>query len=186
VDVTQSSAELLRLRHNLESGRLSADKETLGKVRILLEDGTPYPLEGALQFREVSVDSATGSFILRIVVPNPQHLLLPGMFVRAVVEEGIADQAILVPQQGVSRTPKGEPIALVVDDAGTVQQKTLTLDRAIGDQWRVTSGLAPGDRLIVEGMLNARPGMAVKVVSMDSSKAGDDAASTNRPASASN
>ena len=140
VDVTQSSAELLRLKRNLEAGRLSADGENGKKVRILLEDGTPYPLEGTLQFRDITVDPATGSFTLRIVVPNPKHLLLPGMFVRAVVQEGIAAQAILVPQQGVSRNPKGEPIALVVDEAGKVQQRMLTLNRAIGDQWLVSSG----------------------------------------------
>ncbi len=126
VDVTQSSAELLRLKRNLETGRLSTDAENQGKVHILLEDGTPYPLEGTLQFREVTVDQATGSFTLRIVVPNPEHLLLPGMFVRAVVREGIAQNAILAPQQGVSRNTKGEPIALVVDEAGMVQQRMLT------------------------------------------------------------
>ena len=126
VDVTQSSTELLRLKRSLESGRLSADGKNGRKVRILLEDGTVYPLEGTLQFRDVTVDQATGSFTLRLVVPNPQHLLLPGMFVRAVLQEGIADQAILVPQQGVQRTPKGEPFALVADEAGKVQQRQLT------------------------------------------------------------
>ena len=186
VDVTQSSAELLRLKRNLEAGRLSADAENNGKVRILLEDGTPYPLEGTLQFREVTVDPATGSFTLRIVVPNPEHLLLPGMFVRAVVQEGIAQHAILVPQQGVSRNPKGEPVALIVDEAGTVQQRMLTLDRAIGDQWLVSSGLCAGDRLIVEGMLNVRPGATVKVVPLDSRKAGAQAPDINRPPAESN
>jgi membrane fusion protein, multidrug efflux system len=181
VDVTQSSAELLRLKRNLETGRLTADGESGRKVRVLLEDGTPYPLEGILQFREVTVDPTTGSFTLRIVVPNPEHLLLPGMFVRAVVQEGIAEQAILVPQQGVSRTPKGEPIALIVDDAGTVQQRMLTLNRAIGDQWLVSSGLSVGERLIVEGMLNVRPGAAVKAVPMGSQKAGAEAPDTNLP-----
>ena len=121
-----------------------------------------------LEFRDVTVDPTTGSFTLRIVVPNPEHLLLPGMFVRAVVQEGIAEQAILVPQQGVSRTPKGEPIALVVDEAGTVQQRMLTLNRAIGDQWLVSSGLSAGDRVVVEGMLNVRPGAAVKAVPLNS------------------
>jgi membrane fusion protein, multidrug efflux system len=181
VDVTQSSAELLRLKRNLETGRLTTDGESGSKVRILLEDGTPYPLEGALQFREVTVDPATGSFTLRIVVPNPEHLLLPGMFVRAVVQEGIAEQAILVPQQGVSRTPKGEPIALVVDEAGTVQQRMLTLNRAIGDQWLVASGLMAGERLVVEGMLNVRPGAAVKAVPLNSPKAGAEAPQTKLP-----
>jgi len=167
VDVTQSSAELLRLRRSLDTGRLSADGENQKKVRLLLEDGTPYSHEGALEFRDVTVDPATGSFTLRIIVPNPDHLLLPGMFVRAIVQEGIAEDAILVPQQGVTRNTKGEPNALIVDDTGTVQQRLLTLDRAISDQWLVSSGLSEGERLIVEGMLNVRPGDAVKVVSAD-------------------
>jgi membrane fusion protein (multidrug efflux system) len=170
VDVTQSSAELLRLRRNLETGRLSADGKNRKNVRLFLEDGTSYPLEGTLQFADVTVDPTTGSFSLRIVAPNPDHLLLPGMFVRAMVQEGIAEQAILVPQQGVSRNSKGEPIALIVDSSDKVEQRVLTLDRAIGNQWLVASGLAPGDRLIVEGMLKARPGTAVKAVAFDSNK----------------
>ncbi|NSW84707.1 MAG: efflux RND transporter periplasmic adaptor subunit [Syntrophobacteraceae bacterium] len=174
VDVTQSSAELLRLKRHLEAGRLSADGENGKKVHVLLEDGTPYPLEGVMQFRDVSVDPATGSYTVRIVVPNPEHLLLPGMFVRAVVQEGIAEQAILAPQQGIGRNPKGEPVALIVDESGTVQQRILTLDRAIGDKWLVTSGLSAGDRLIVEGMLNVRPGGVVKAVSLDSQKGGEE------------
>ena len=184
VDVSQSSTELLRLKRSLESGRLSADGKNARKVRILLEDGTTYPLEGTLQFRDVTVDQATGSFTLRIVVPNPQHVLLPGMFVRAVLQEGIADQAILVPQQGVNRTPKGEPFALVVDEAGKVQQRQLTLSRALGDQWLVSSGLAAGERVIVEGMLNVRPGAAVKVIPWQSPKSGLKAATKNSPATA--
>jgi membrane fusion protein (multidrug efflux system) len=170
VDVTQSSAELLRLKRSLEAGNLSADGKNGRKVRILLEDGTPYPLEGTLQFRDVTVDQATGSFTLRIVVPNPKHMLLPGMYVRAVLLEGVAEQAILIPQQGVNRNPKGEPFALVVDEAGKVQLRNLTLNRAIGDQWLVSSGLAPGERVIVEGMLNARPGASVKTVSWENPK----------------
>jgi membrane fusion protein (multidrug efflux system) len=181
VDVTQSSAELLRLKRNLETGRVSADGKNMRKVRILLEDGTPYSQEGALQFRDITVDPATGSFILRIVVPNQKHLLLPGMFVRAVVQEGIAEQAILVPQQGVSRTPKGEPIALVVDEAGKVQQRLLTLNRTIGDQWLVSSGLKAGERVIVEGMLNVRPGATVKAVPWESAKAGTPVSDTKSP-----
>ncbi|KJS31970.1 MAG: hemolysin D [Desulfatitalea sp. BRH_c12] len=170
VDVVQSSSELLRLRRNLETGQLSKDTENGKKVHLFLEDGSPYPLEGTLQFADVTVDPTTGSYSLRIVVPNPDHILLPGMFVRAIVKEGVARQAILVPQQGVSRTPKGEPMALVVDEAGTVQQRKLTLDRAIADQWLVASGLSAGDQLIVEGMLNVRPGTAVTAVSMDEAK----------------
>ena len=182
VDVTQSSAELLRLKRHLEAGRISADGKNGRKVRILLEEGTPYPLEGTLQFRDITVDPATGSFTLRIVVPNPQHLLLPGMFVRAAVQEGIAPQAILVPQQGVSRTPKGDPVALVVDEAGKVQQRSLTLNRVIGDQWMVSSGLSAGDRVIVEGMLNIRPGAAVKAVAWEGPKTAGEAPKTKRPA----
>lgn len=181
VDVTQSSAELLRLKRHLETGRVSAHGANGRKVPILLEDGTPYPQEGILQFRDVTVDQATGSFTLRIVVPNPKNLLLPGMFVRAVVQEGIAEQAILVPQQGVSRTPKGEPVALVVDESAKVQQRQLTLNRAISDQWLVASGLSAGDRLIVEGMLNVRPGATVKAVAWEGPKAGAAAANPKRP-----
>ena len=110
VDVTQSSAELLRLKRNLEAGRLSAAGKNGRKVCILLEDGNLCPQPGTLQFRDVTVDQTTGSFTLRIVVPNPNHLLLPGMFVRAAVQEGIAKKAILVPQQGVSRNPQGGPL----------------------------------------------------------------------------
>jgi membrane fusion protein (multidrug efflux system) len=180
VDVNQSTTELLRLKRSLESGRLSADGKNGRKVRILLEDGTTYPLEGTLQFRDVTVDQATGSFTLRIVVPNPQHLLLPGMFARAVLQEGIADQAILVPQQGVQRTPKGDPFALVADESGKVQMRQLTLGRALGDQWLVSSGLAAGDHVIVEGIMNVRPGATVKVIAWEN-KAGVKEAHTKNP-----
>jgi len=186
VDVTQSSAELLRLKRHLETGRLSANDANGKKVRILLEDGTPYPLEGALQFRDITVDSTTGSFTLRIVVPNPKHLLLPGMFVRAVVQEGIAAQALLIPQQGVSRNPKGEPIALVVDEVGKVQQRLLTLNRAIGDQWLISSGLKVGERLIIEGMMKVRPGAVVKVIPWNRPKSGVEAPNMKRPLAESN
>ncbi len=184
VDVTQSSAELLRLKRSLESGKLCNDCKNGSKVRILLEDGTPYPLEGTLQFRDITVDQATGSFTLRIVVPNPQHVLLPGMYVRAVLKEGIAENAILVPQQGVNRSPKGEPFALVVDEAGKVQVRNLTLNRALGDQWLVSSGLAPKERVIVEGMLNVRPGATVKAIPWKNPKAGLKAAQKNLPPAA--
>ena len=164
VDVNQSSSELLRLKTSQKAGLLTTDGESRKKVRIVLENGTSYAQEGTLQFRDVTVDPATGSFALRIKVQNPEHLLLPGMFVRAVVEEGVVEKAIMVPQQGVSRNPKGEAVALVVDESDTVQQHILTLDRAIGNQWLVSSGLAAGDRLIVEGMQKVRPGTVVKAV----------------------
>ena len=170
VDVSQSSAELLRLRRSMESGRLSPNGETSKRVRLLLEDRTPYPQEGTLQFRDVTVDPTTGSFTLRIVVPNQRNLLLPGMFLRAVVQEGVMEQAILAPQQGIIRTPKGEPVAWVVDESGKVQQRPLTLNRTIGNAWLVSSGLAAGDRVIVEGMLNVRPGTSVKAVPLSPPK----------------
>jgi membrane fusion protein (multidrug efflux system) len=163
VDVVQSSAEVLRLRRNMESGRLKQDREAWRKVRLRLEDGTDYPLEGALEFRDITVDPSTGSVILRAVFPNPDKILLPGMFVRAIVEEGLNNQALLVPQQGVSRDTKGQPYALIVNGDGKVEQRSLELDRAIGDQWLVAKGLAAGDRVVVEGQLKVRPGASVKV-----------------------
>jgi membrane fusion protein (multidrug efflux system) len=165
VDATQSSVTLLRLKRNMAAGRVKNADSGQARVNLLLEDGTPYAPEGTLKFSDVTVDPSTGSIILRMVFSNQEHTLLPGMFVRAVVEEGVAPNAILISQQGVSRNPKGEPIALIVDAAGKVGQRMLTLDRAIGDQWLISTGLAPGDQVIVEGVQQVRPGAAVKVVS---------------------
>ncbi|MGZ3513695.1 MAG: efflux RND transporter periplasmic adaptor subunit [Thermodesulfobacteriota bacterium] len=164
VDVPQSTTELLRLRRRMEQGQLHHNGKDQSKVRLILEDGTTYPLEGTLQFRDVSVDSTTGSVTLRVIVPNPRGLLLPGMYLRAVVQEGINNEAILIPQQAVSRDPMGNPITLIVDGDGKVAQRMLTLGRAIGDRWLVASGLAPGDRVIVEGVQKVRAGASVKVV----------------------
>jgi membrane fusion protein (multidrug efflux system) len=169
VDVPQSTADLLRLERRLHDGRLNREGADLNNVQLLLEDGAKYPIEGALQFRDVSVDQTTGSVILRMVFSNPQDVLLPGMFVRAVVKEGVNEQAILIPQQAVSRDTKGNPLTLIVNAAGKVEQRQLSLDRAIGDQWLVSSGLAPGDRVIAEGMQIVRPGMPVKEVPFDGS-----------------
>jgi membrane fusion protein, multidrug efflux system len=167
VDVPQSSTELLRLRHRLEEGRIKRNDTRLNKVKLFLEDGVPYNMEGTLKFRDVSVDPTTGSVILRMVFPNPNVVLLPGMYVRVTVKEGVNDNAIMIPQQAVSRDPKGNPTALIVDGADKVEQRILTLDRAIGDQWFVIAGIAPGERLIVEGMQKVRPGMVVKAVPFD-------------------
>ena len=164
VDVPQSTTDLLRLRRRVEEGHLDHSGQDQSKVRLILDDGTTYPLEGTLKFRDVSVDSTTGSVTLRVIVPNPKSLLLPGMFLRAVVQEGINNEGILIPQQAVSRDPMGNPVTLIVDGEGKVAQRTLTLDRAIGDRWLVTSGLAPGERVIVEGGQKVQPGAAVKVV----------------------
>lgn len=164
VDVPQSSADLLRLRRRLESGLLRRDETVARKVRLVLEDGAPYALQGTLQFRDVTVDPTTGSVTLRMVFPNPEHVLLPGMFVRAVVEAGVAEKAILVPQQGIARDTRGNPIAWVVGASDQVEQRSLEVDRAIGGSWLVTKGLAPGDRVIVEGLQKVRPGAAVRAV----------------------
>jgi len=184
VDVPQSTSELLRLQRRLEDGRLNHDGTDQNKVKLILEDGTPYLSEGTLQFQDVTVDPTTGSVILRIVFPNPQGNLLPGMFVRAVITEGVNEQTILVPQQGISRNPKGDPVALIVDAEDKVQQRMLTLDRAIGDKWLVSSGLNPGDRVIVEGVQKVRPGASVKVVPFEAGRKDDPAVEKTIPPSA--
>jgi membrane fusion protein (multidrug efflux system) len=164
VDVPQSTSEVLRLRRGLKEGHLNQNGANQKKVQLVMEDGTAYPLTGNLQFQDVTVDPTTGSVILRIIFPNPNNFLLPGMFVRAVVQEGINKQAILIPQQAVSRDPKGNPLTLIVDAESKVQLRMLTLDRAIGDQWLVSSGIAPGERVIIEGMQKVKPGISVKAV----------------------
>jgi membrane fusion protein (multidrug efflux system) len=164
VDVPQSTADLLRLQRRLEEQGISRGGTNGNQVQLMLPDGTKYEPEGVLQFRDVSVDPTTATVTLRAVFPNPKGVLLPGMFVRALVKEGVNDQAILIPQQAVSRDPKGIPVALLVDATGKVEQKKLTVERAIGDQWLVASGVAPGDRVIVEGAQKVRPGDQVKAV----------------------
>ena len=164
----------------MESGRLKQNGAFQSKVKLLLEDKTPYPQKGTLQFRDVTVDPTTGSVTLRLVFPNPDQVLLPGMFVRAVVEEGVSEQALLVPQQGVTRDTKGNPIAWVVGKDEKVEQRTLELDRAIGDKWLVSSGLAAGDRLIVEGLQKVRPGAQVRAVPLTGT-AGAPAAGQGQP-----
>ncbi|ACN17076.1 ArcA [Desulforapulum autotrophicum HRM2] len=157
-DLPQSTNQLLRLKNST----LNATTPEQNKVQLLLGDNTPYPQEGTLQFSDVTVDPTTGSVILRVVVPNPDGTLLPGMFVRAVIKEGVDEQAILIPQQGVARDPRGNPFAMIVDSEGKAGLRMLTLDRAVDDQWIVDAGLAPGDRVIVEGLLMLRPGTPVK------------------------
>ena len=164
VDVPQSTADLLRLERRLAEGRLTRDGDGQNAVQLILEDGTKYPSEGTLQFRDVSVDPTTATVTLRMVFPNPNGVLLPGMFVRTAVKEGVNEHAILIPQQAVTRDPKGNPMVMTVNAAGAVELRMLTVDRAVGDQWLVTSGLANGDRVIVEGLLKARPGAPVKTV----------------------
>ena len=164
VDVPQSTTELLRLERRLEQKQLTKGGEGANRVQLLLDDGSKYPIEGTLQFRDVEVDPSTASVTLRAVFPNPNGVLLPGMFVRAVVQEGFSSQAIVVPQQAVMRNTKGQPVALVVTSDKKIEQRLLSLDRAIGSEWLVTSGLAAGDHLVIEGVQKVRPGVTVREV----------------------
>ncbi len=172
VDVTQSSSQLLHLQRELASGQLKNPKSGETSTRLVFEDGTQYSESGTLQFSEVSVDPGTDSVTLRAVFPNPRRELLPGMFVRAIVSEGTNEQAILVPQKGVTRNVRGEPTAFVVGEGNRVELRVLKTDRAIGDKWLVTDGLKSGDRLIVEGLQKIAPGAEVRPVEIpeDSAK----------------
>lgn len=171
VDVPQSATDLLRLQRRIEAGTLNRSGSTRDNVRLFHEDNTPYPLAGSLQFRDITVDQTTGSVILRVVVPNPRGVLLPGMFLRALVEEGVNQKALLIPQEAVMRNPKGEPYTLIVDKQNKVEQRMLTLDHAIGNAWLVSEGLAAGERVIVEGSQKVQPGVSVSPVPFaDSSK----------------
>jgi membrane fusion protein (multidrug efflux system) len=164
VDINESTAELLALRRGIASGQIAGNTPESARVSLTLEDGSTYPLNGMLKVSEVSVDPNTGAVVLRAVFPNPNGMLLPGMYVRARIVEGINRRAILAPQQGVGRDEKGEPTALVVDGKGIVRLKVLQAPRAIGGFWLVTAGLEPGDRLIVDGLQNARPGQPAHAV----------------------
>ena len=164
VDVTQSSANLLNLKRKMAKGLIKQGGANQAKVRLLLEDGSAYALEGTLGFSDVTVDVGTGSVELRTVFPNPDHLMLPGMYVRAVLEEGVSEGALLVPQQAVTRDAKGNPVVMLVGDGNKVEARMLKIDRAIGEKWQVSDGLKAGDRVIMEGLQNVRPGAEVKVV----------------------
>jgi len=168
VDVTQSTPDLLRLRQAVADGLLKSNGNN-AEVRLLLEDGTPYPHSGSLQFSDVTVEQSTGSVVLRTVFPNPDKLLLPGMFVRAVVEEGVNEQAILVPQRGVTRNPAGNAMVFVVGAEEKVEPRVITVTRTVGDNWLVSDGLKAGDRVILEGIQRARPGTVVNAVPFGSS-----------------
>ncbi|HNU52099.1 MAG TPA: efflux RND transporter periplasmic adaptor subunit [Verrucomicrobiota bacterium] len=163
VDVPYSTTELLRLQRRLREGQLSQSETNVNAVDLLLPDGAKYDHEGALQFRDVSVDPTMGTVTLRMVFPNPNGVLLPGMFVRVIVKEGINKQAILVPQQAVSRDHKGNPTTLIVVQ-GKVEMRQLTVEREVRDRWLVTAGVEAGDKVIMEGMQKVRPGMPVTEV----------------------
>jgi len=184
VDVTQSSADLLRLKHSLASGQLKHDDANQARVNLFLEDGSAYPLPGSLKFSEVTVDQTTGSITLRAVFPNPKQTLLPGMFVRAILEDGVNDQAILVPQRGVTRNPKGEAMVMAVGAEEKVEPRIIKVVRTVGDNWLVSEGLKPGDRVILEGIQRARPGTTVKTVPFGAKTGGAPAAGAAQPATA--
>jgi membrane fusion protein (multidrug efflux system) len=163
VDLTQPADSLLRLRRDLEAGRLRRNAEGAAEVRLLFGDGTEYPLPGKLQFSEVTVDSDTGSVTLRATFPNPDGMLMPGLFVRARLEAGVAHQALLVPQQAVSRNQRGEATILVLDDQGVVRQRVIRTQQSIGNKWLVSEGLSAGDRVVVEGVQRVRDGVKPEV-----------------------
>ncbi len=162
VDIPRSSTDLLHLKQQRANGNIKNHGDDGSKVKLILEDGSVYGRTGILQFSDVSVDPTTGSFILRAEFPNKNGILLPGMFVRAELNEGVNENAILVPQQGVSRDPKGNPFALIVDSENKASYRPLTLGGAIADNWLVQKGLAPGDKVIVDGLNMLRPGTSVQ------------------------
>jgi len=185
VDVVQSSSELLRLKRELASGALKRSGENEVPIKLMLEDGSAYPHTGRLQFSGVTVNSGTGAVTLRALVPNPDGVLMPGMYVRAVLETGVAEHALLVPQQGVTRTPSGEASALVVGTEGKVERRALQVDRVIGNRWQVSSGLQAGDLVIVDGLQRAKVGAVVQPIpTADSSGAPLAAVSPSASASA--
>jgi membrane fusion protein (multidrug efflux system) len=141
------------------------------RVKLLLENGSAYPLPGTLKFSEVSVDPSTGSITLRAIFPNPKQILLPGMFVRAILEEGVNENAILIPQRGVTRNPKGEAVVMLVGAGEKAEPRPIKVARTVGDSWLVSDGLKTGDRVIVEGLQKARPGTVVKAVPFGSAPA---------------
>ena len=171
VDVQQSTSELLRLQQHLNNGKLDRNNGNIDNVKLLMLASTSYPLEGTLQFRDITVNPSTSSVTLRIVFPNPDGQLLPGMFVRAIVQEGVNEGEILVPQQGVTRDRRGNPYALIVSAENKIEQRSLVLDRAIGDRWLVEEGLEAGDRVVVEGIQKVRPGATVRIASAAGSEA---------------
>lgn len=179
VDVTQSSTEFLRLKKELSDGTLQQDNGQ-ARVALILEDGSLYAHEGKLAFSDVSVDESTGSITVRAIFPNPDHLLLPGMFVRARLNEGVNPDALLVPQQGVTRTPRGSATALVVNADNKVEVRNINAAQAIGDKWLVTEGLKAGDRVIVTGLQKIKVGIPVKAteVTEDNAKKSDNAPAT--------
>ncbi|WP_407655779.1 efflux RND transporter periplasmic adaptor subunit [Azohydromonas lata] len=171
VDIQRASAELLQLQRAFASGKLQRLDGNRARVKLQLEDGSTFPVEGTLKFAEATVDPTSGNVTLRAVFPNPKGTLLPGMYVRALLDEGTTQQAILVPQRAVTRDPKGNALAMVLGDDGKVQPRPLKVDRSVGDQWLVTDGLKPGDKLIVDGLQKVRPGAPARGVPAEAASA---------------
>jgi membrane fusion protein (multidrug efflux system) len=164
VDVTQSTADLLRLRRELAGGQLQAAGPNEAKLQLVLEDGSVYPLPGKLEMTDITVDQTTGSVMIRGIFPNPRQVLLPGMFVRARLQEGYNDKAMLVPEVGVTHDAAGAPTAMIVNADNKVELRTISANRTKGGDWVVDSGLNPGDRVIVSGVQKVKPGMTVRAI----------------------
>ena len=179
VDVNQSSGEWLQLKQEIEAGRVQAGVAD-APTTIVLENGVTYGAQAKLQFTDVTVDPTTGNFLLRAIVANPNQVLMPGMYVRAVIGEGVMPQGLLAPQRAITRDPKGDATALVVGQDGKVEARQVKVSRTIGDQWLVENGLAAGDRVIVAGLQKVQPGMSVKAVEV----APDAATQADTPATA--
>lgn len=164
VDISQSTTEIMRLRQALAAGKLSRDAQGGQRVTLMLEDGSTYPREGRIQLTEVTVDPSSSSVTLRAKFPNPDGLLLPGMFVRTVVTEGSTPDGLLVPQSAVKRDRRGNPLARVVNAEDKLEERPLVIARSAGSNWLISEGLKAGDRLVLEGAQNAQPGAKVKIV----------------------
>jgi membrane fusion protein (multidrug efflux system) len=175
VDVNQSSSEWLQLKQDVDAGRVQAGASG-APTKIVLENGSSYAALGTLQFSDVTVDPTTGNFLLRVIVANPGQLLMPGMYVRAIIGEGVRPEGLLAPQRGITRDPRGGATALVVNHDGKVEVREVTVSRTIGDQWLVEEGLSSGDRVIVEGLQKVQPGMPVTAVEAAPAPAGEAAA----------
>jgi len=184
VDLTQSSSEVLRLRRAMASGELKRSRDDAARVSLQFEDGSTYAHEGALQFSDVTVDPSTGAITLRALFPNPDGVLLPNMYVRSAIEEGVREAAILVPQQAVTRDNKGQAVAMVVGADNMVETRPLKTARTLGSDWLIDSGLRPGERVIVEGSQRARPGAPVKAIEASGVNKSTPPAATATPASA--
>jgi membrane fusion protein (multidrug efflux system) len=164
VDITQSTAELLKLRQAMAEGKLTKDGSGVSGIKLKLEDGSDYPLDGKLELTDVTVNQTTGSVTLRAIFSNPDNILLPGMYVRATVPEGTNPSGLLVPEQAVTRDQKGQPVVMIVDSDGNAQSQNIETTTVVDNKWLVTSGLKPGDKVIVEGLQNVRLGTKVTIV----------------------